>query len=350
MLNPDILISPIFSLDALLIAGEDKHFDVYFHHGSGSTQIGSGSLFPQTIYTLPTPPALVQHATQQFSKISSSVDISFDIVDDPTLSDISFYYDTEINLGASSGTTFGVTISNSTLYPRRQWIEIFLNGPQLDTSSSDFVSYVFNHELLHALGLEHTFDDSDGDFYLSTDPLLSASPEETVMSYRRPASGLYPTDLTQSDYNALLEIWGPQKNNNSHLKDEQPVYRLFNIVSGNHLFTINPVEIDLLTGSESNSSFVNEGIAYTLSVGANQDLYRFYHSPTDRHFYSSNSYERDLLISNSDSGYIYEGVAYQVFTEFYLRCFIPSFSLLILNEMSTCILLPIKKNYGNLMA
>ena len=241
-------------------------------------------------------------------------DISFEIIDDPALSDISFYYDSEINLGATSGITFGVTVSNSTLYPRRQWIEIFLNGPQLDASSPDFVSYVFNHELLHALGLEHTFDDSDGDFYLSTDPVLSASPEETVMSYRPPVSGSYPTDLTESDYNALNQIWGPAKNDISHLT-EQPVYRLFNVVSGNHLFTTNLVEIDLLTGSAQNSTCINVGIAYPVSVGANHDLYSFYNSHTDRHFYSSNSYERDLLISNSDSGYIYEGVAYQVFTE-----------------------------------
>ena len=74
----------------------------------------------------------------------------------------------------SSGITFGVAISNGLSSSRRQWIEIFLNGPELDVATPDFVSYVFNHELLHALGLEHTFDDSDGDFYISTDPYLGA--------------------------------------------------------------------------------------------------------------------------------------------------------------------------------
>ena len=55
----------------------------------------------------------------------------------------------------------------------------------------DLEAYVLI-ELLHVLGLEHTFDDSDGDFYLSTDPQLSASPEQTTMSYRFPESGVYP--------------------------------------------------------------------------------------------------------------------------------------------------------------
>ena len=51
----------------------------------------------------------------------------------------------------------------------RRSIEIFLNGPELTNSSFDLQAYVVNHEILHALGFEHTFDDSDGDYYLSTD-------------------------------------------------------------------------------------------------------------------------------------------------------------------------------------
>ena len=53
---------------------------------------------------------------------------------------------------------------NNSFSPRRQWIEIFLHGTSLNSSSTDLQYYVFNHELLHALGLEHTFDDTDGDF------------------------------------------------------------------------------------------------------------------------------------------------------------------------------------------
>ena len=41
---------------------------------------------------------------------------------------------------------------------------------------------VFNHELLHALGLEHPFDDTDGDFYL-VETRKGATTDETVMSY-----------------------------------------------------------------------------------------------------------------------------------------------------------------------
>ena len=113
----------------------------------------------------------------------------------------------------------------------------------------DILAYVFNHELLHVLGLEHTFDDSDGDFYLSTDPNLSATPEETVMSYRAPISE-YPSDITESDYTALEKIWGRSSINNIQSSGfDTAVYRLYHPFQDTHLFTSNLHEVDLLTGS-----------------------------------------------------------------------------------------------------
>ena len=224
-----------------------------------------------------------------------------------------FYYDTEINLDLPGQDTLGLTLTNFDWTTNRRWIEIFFNATSLQRHSSDVEAYVFNHELLHALGLEHTFDDSDGDFYLSTDPQLSATTSETVMSYIPPASGIYPTDLTHNDYQALIQIWGPATEN-SPTVDSTSVYRLFQPSASKHLFSSNSSEIDILTGLSQVEPFINEGIAYVVGPGANQELYRFYHPSTSRHFYSANTYERDLIIANSSSGYIYEGVAYNVFS------------------------------------
>ena len=206
MLTPGLLISPILSLDAQLIAGENKSFNFYLHVDPGSIRVGAGSI-PQEITTLEPSTRLISHIRDQLSAISSAVNITFLEVSNPQSADICVFFDSEIDLRSSNSITYGVTVPNITHSPRRQWIEIFLNYPYLQNTTFDFQSYVFNHELLHALGLEHTFDDSDGDFYLSTDPQLSATPEQTVMSYRTPESGVYPTDLTSSDYNALEHIW-----------------------------------------------------------------------------------------------------------------------------------------------
>ena len=305
MLSPEVLISPILSSDSLLIAGENQSFNVYLHTIQGHFSVSSGSL-SQEIYALEPSEVWLTRIRNQFATISTMVNISFFEVSDPQMSDISIFFDSEIT-GSPNSITYGVTVPNFLISDRKQWFEIFLNYPKLQESSSDFQSYVFNHELLHALGLEHTFDDSDGDYYLSTDPLLSATPEQTVMSYRYPESGIYPTDFTSSDYNALSQIWGPSLITNP---PQFTIYRLFNPSSGQHLFSANLFEIDSLTG-QPHSPYLNEGIAYEVSSGANQDLFRFYNHLTGRHFYTSNISERDLLL-DSNLPFIYEGSAYKV--------------------------------------
>ena len=314
MLPSNYLISPVLSLEALLIAGDSHTYNYYFHDSEGYIEIASGTPLVQSIYTLTPPQYLLDHAQAQFHKISDRVNINFVEVFDPSLADISFYWDLEIELNDSDAITYGLTLTNYSQSPKREWFEIFFNAPQLENRSRDFNSYVFNHELLHSLGFEHTFDDSDGDFYLSIDPLQSATPEETTMSYRLPSSGIYPSDISAADYSALTEIWGPR------MSEPQEIYRLYNVTSGLHFFTSNLEEIDILTGYSSinNSSspdFINEGVAYVVSSGANQDLYRFYDSSKQRHFYSANSDERDFLMTSDQfSSFIYEGIAFKVFS------------------------------------
>ncbi len=312
MLSSEILISPILSLDALTIAGPDKTFNIYIQLSAGSVAVASGSSLPQVITALTPSSTLLAHASQQFQKISQQVDVKFLEVSDRSDADIAFFFDSEIELNDSdpSTVTLGLALPNRDVVTGRRWFEIFFNGPRIDQSSTDLEAYVFNHELLHALGLEHTFDDSDGDFYLSTNPQLSATPEETVMSYRPPASGIYPTDLTISDYNALKDIWDAAVD--VSIPSQQNVYRLYQQSTGRHFYSSNQEEIDSLTG-QPQSDFLNEGIAYTVADDASQDLHRFYKPSTGLHFYSASNNERDALIAMSDSGYLYEGVAYQVF-------------------------------------
>lgn len=307
MLSSEVLISPILSLDALLIAGSDKTLNFYFHRSPGPVAVASGSSFPQIITALTPTQTLLAHATQQFKKISQEVNLQFVEVQNQSESDIAFFFDSEIkvNESDSSSVTLGLALSNHDISTGKQWVEIFFNSPRIKQSSADLEAYVFNHELLHAIGLEHTFDDSDGDFYLSTDPQLSATPEQTVMSYRPPASGIYPTDLTLSDYNALIDIWGRSV--------DISVYRLYQQSTGRHVYSSNQQEIDILTGL-AQTDFLNEGIAYVISGNASQDLHRFYKPTTGSHFYSASNIERDALIESPESGYLYEGVAYKVFS------------------------------------
>ena len=313
MLSTKFVISSILSIDALLTAGDDKTFNVYFQKTAGSVAVAQGTQIAQNIRSLDFPSSLLTHARAQFSRISQLVDITFVEVDDYSIADISFFFDSEITVDPSE-ITLGVTVFNHDRFTSRRWTDIFFNASKWSQISADFESYIFNHELSHALGLEHTFDDSDGDFYLSTDPTKGPTPDQTVMSYIPPSAGKYPTDLTSLDYNALLEIWGPSTGTISAPSHDILVYRLFHQTTGQHLYSSNQYEIDYLTGQSNGVGFINEGLLYAVSPNADTDLYRFFNPLNGRHLYSSNKLERDSLIHSQQTDFIYEGVAYQVFS------------------------------------
>ena len=84
-----------------------------------------------------------------------------------------------------------------------------LNGCNTPFSSKHPPETLFLHELGHVLGLEHPFDDSDGDCIGSVDPWSqgSAHTGQTLMAYRDPP-GNVRTFFTDLDILALQEIWG----------------------------------------------------------------------------------------------------------------------------------------------
>ena len=84
-----------------------------------------------------------------------------------------------------------------------------LNGCNSPFSERNPPETLFLHELGHALGLEHPFDDTDGDCIGSTEPWSSGSAHtgHTLMAYRNPP-GKVKTFFTELDIAALQKIWG----------------------------------------------------------------------------------------------------------------------------------------------
>ena len=86
-----------------------------------------------------------------------------------------------------------------------------LNASALAGNPSGF-RYTFLHELGHVLGLEHPFDNSDGD----AEGQRFGQPDAatTMMSYTRPQEG-WPGSYQMLDWAALATVWGLDQTNNS---------------------------------------------------------------------------------------------------------------------------------------
>ena len=211
VLPKEDVIDPKLSAFAKGSAGSEFLLDVYLNTNGGQALVQGGSFGKQTINSKAISEEDQAFVIHIFNKLETLINLDIRPAATENNSEIRLYYDTEINAGSSkSGTILGLTIpisSSSTNYS-----ELFINYTALNTFN-DLRKYTIVHELGHALGLEHPFENGDGDYYISTDPYQSATPDETVMSYRINNSAKLPSFYTSTDIAALTAIWGTRDPN-----------------------------------------------------------------------------------------------------------------------------------------
>ena len=212
------------------IADHGSQYWYYIHASSDPVVIGGGPYGEQTIFPYEISPDDEQFLVSSISRLDRLIDIDFQR--SLTKSDAStrFFLDSEISL---EGNPLGVILTNGD--SNQRWFEIILDGSRLDDQVQGYRRYAYMHEFAHSLGLEHPFDDSDGDSFGGTNPWTSSIyPEDTVMAYRNPSTGIWPNWFSQSDIRALVETWG--------LEDDQHGTYFFSMpISGQTLMIGDPV-------------------------------------------------------------------------------------------------------------
>ncbi len=208
-ISSEELISELMSTFSKGLVENGEALHIYLHHAGGDVEVSGGGFGKQIINSLPIDESDQRFFFKSLSKLSNDINLDFYFVEDRGKSDISIYYDSEISIGDSSDSILGLAVTNSSL--SRNWWELYINKPAFN-GQNDYLRYALLHEFGHSLGLEHPFDDNDGDVLEGiTSPWSSAYPEETVMAYRSPMGSLWPHEFSNNDVNALKDIWGDER-------------------------------------------------------------------------------------------------------------------------------------------
>ena len=200
------LISPRFEAFSRNLVDQDGYLDVYWHRPAGPVSVAGGEFGPQTIEALAMDDSLASFLQSSLTALDPQLDLDFRFVSQPDSADLRFYLDSEINLG-DAGATLGIALQNPTA--TGGFWECLINTPALQ-SEPDYQRFAALHEIGHVLGMEHPFDQSDGDGSSSTNPYKSVPADLTVMAYRKPRKGSWPQAYTSNDLAALRAIWGEE--------------------------------------------------------------------------------------------------------------------------------------------
>ena len=143
--------------------------------------------------------------------------------------------------------------------------------------------------------------------------------------FSRPANGSHFFTANEAEYTNVLSFVDRGIFNydgvshyvvGNHTLQSQPVYRLYNRLSGSHFYTANREEM-LLVLSNPNRIFSYEGVAFyvflTPELGT-MPVYRFYAPPTGSHFFTISEAEKNQLQGSMPVDVLsYDGVAWYAY-------------------------------------
>jgi Ca2+-binding RTX toxin-like protein len=173
----------------------------------------------------------------------------------------------------------------------------------------------------HTLGLEHPFDFSDGDGFESSNPSLSAFPEDTVMAYRSPREGVWPNFYSLNDLEALISQWGaePQRfSDGEDVIEGRPYSELFLAGGGDDRITAGAGH-DTIVGAQGHDQIFAGAGDDIIRAGSGHDRIRsgagndtvwggrgadwFWSSAGEDQIMDFNGFEGDRIVIDAGAGF-----------------------------------------------
>ena len=271
-ISPQQLLSqPLTSFTAGL-KRDRSVLDVYLHRQGGDAAIGGGVFGAQTIQSRPISSELELFMRDAIIELDRIIDLDFRFVDAVNDAEIRVYLDQEINVEGDSN-VLGIALSNGSA--SNGWWETILAEPAFRGNQA-YLRYAYLHEVGHTLGLEHPFDFSDGDGFGSSNPSLSAFPEDTVMAYRSPRDGVWPDGYSLNDLEALISQWGAEPQVFSDAADVisgMPYSEWFLAAGGDDRIAAGAGHDTIVAGQGDDQIFAGQG-ADQIFAGAGNDTIR----------------------------------------------------------------------------
>ena len=206
-IDPRTIIAPWAKSDQGFLKGR-RTLAVYFNRYPTFYEFYTDAREHYKLKSIRTDKSSINIAYKSMRRLSRFINLRFTRTNNPKLADIRIYVSCEPDYNTDVGIVGTNAKENQAIVVVNQCSSLVGKHPYI------LRSHWFLHEIGHAIGLKHPFDNSTGYCLYTTKPFSkrAATTSITLMAYKDDPFKTPPKWFTQLDIRALRMIWGRAKN------------------------------------------------------------------------------------------------------------------------------------------